>query len=313
MAYSKYTFTVYYSKKSHTACLNLKVNFDNGGEMSESTKESDEKFKDVFNETVYEHTKTALSRTVRCKFNYLNLLGDLLVCNNIFDYFKNLFTATSEEFNHAVFEPQLFKAKQDINLYFSSNDFSQDYFNNFVNSKGISFNLLMLEEINGRYYPLRIDSETDDVIYSYESDNIENIIFSSVHFALTNGYKFVECAHCGRWFFKEGNRTGSRKEYCDRNSTFKGYEHLNCEQAVRNIKQQCGRIKKRIEAKANNANKDIILNHSYSHFVWNLQKQCEQFTNKSQKSNTVENLSAYMCFLISVEKRKEWQHYGSDK
>ena len=88
---------------------------------------------------------------------------------------------------------------------------------------------------------------------------------------------------------------------------------MNCEQAVRNIKQQCGRKKNRIETKANNANKSDVLNHSYSEFVVDFQKQCDFHIERISERLTVENLSDYLCFLERVEKGKEWLHNGNSK
>ena len=64
---------------------------------------------------------------------------------------------------------------------------------------------------------------------------------------------------------------------------------------------------------ANNANKSDVLNHSYSEFVVDFQKQCDFYIEKISEKLTVENLSDYLCFLERVEKGKEWLHYGNSK
>ena len=139
--------------------------------------------------------------------------------------------------------------------------------------------------------------------------SILDIVFHLLYYYTLNNLKLVKCEHCGRWF----DTSSLKNKYCTRNSTVAGYTHLNCEQAVRNIKQQCGRKKNRIETKANNANKSDVLNHSYSEFVVDFQKQCDFYIEKISEKLTVENLSDYLCFLERVEKGKEWLHYGNSK
>lgn len=304
----EHCYYAYYLENSKNVRIDLNIDFKNKPEMSEFAK-------NIFEDYEKEESVPVFSAQHNRQFllNYLNLLGDLITAENPFEEWKeHLFKAVGK-YSIKYFKSQVNYAKEVCTEYLKYNDFSQDFLERFINSKGITINRVRLE-LDGKQMILpKLQETSNKTIYRYESRDFVDIVFSSIHYALGKGMKLSKCEHCGKWFFKDGGRSGSRKMFCDRKSPFKGYEHLSCEQAVRNIKQQCGRIKNRIETKAYNANKDNILNHSYSHFVWDFQKQCEQYTNKLQKSNTVENLSAYMHFLSSVEKRKEWQHYGSDK
>ncbi len=301
----EHCYYAYYLENSKNVRIDLNIDFANKLEMSEFAKNIFEDYEKEENIPVFsaKHNRQYL-------LNYLNLLGDLVVTENPFEEWKeHLFKAVGK-YSIKYFNSQVNYAKELCIEYLKYNDFSQDFLERFVNSKGITVNRVRLEFDGKQIILPKLQETNNKTIYRYESKDFVDIVFSSVHYALSNGMKLSKCEHCGKWFFKDGGRSGSRKKFCDRKSTFKGYEHLSCEQAVRNIKQQCGRIKKRIETKAYNANKENIFNHAYSKYVYEFQKQCDQYTYKSQKSNSVENLNAYMCFLISLEKRKEWQNNG---
>lgn len=214
-----------------------------------------------------------------------------------------MFVATSET-NNKFFEYQLYNAEKDYREYFQHNNFTKEFFDIYANSKRITLNRKLFEVENQHYIPLRIDSKTDDIFYSYESTDIKDIIFSSIHFALENGYKFSQCSHCGRWFFKDGSRAGSRKKYCNRKSTFNGYEHLPCEQAVRNINQELQREKKRIY-------NSMVREHlSTEQFVYDFLDECAEYMTKIKKCASVQNLSDYWTFL---KKYKDGVKNGNNK
>ncbi len=295
-------FTAYFTKKSPSARLDLRIIFNNYDEMSDSVRED---FSD--GEAENEIEKITLFHTKHCFFDYLHLFGDLLSCENTFEYFEKLFVATSET-NNLFFKYQLRNAEKDYREYFEYGNFTKDFFDIFTNSKRITFNRQLLEVINGRFQPLRIDSKTDDIYYSYESTDIKDIIFASIHFALENGCKFVKCPHCERWFFKSSSRQDSNTKYCKRKSLVSGYSHLNCEQAVRNIKQQFTRIKNRIETKAQLSEKNCVCN-----YVWRFQNECSKFQDIIKESPTVENITKYMEFLQTTEKEREWLKNGNNK
>ena len=52
-----------------------------------------------------------------------------------------------------------------------------------------------------------------------------------------NDLRIVQCGLCGRWFATPN----MREKYCSRNALLAGYEHLHCEQAVRNALQNLQR------------------------------------------------------------------------
>lgn len=138
--------------------------------------------------------------------------------------------------------------------------------------------------------------------------SILDIVFHLLYYYTLNNLKLVKCEHCGRWFVT----SNLKNKYCTRNSTIIGYTHLNCEQAVRNIKQQCGRKKNRIETKANNAI-NLKKYSVVSSFVDDFVNECYVYLDEISKKSSVENLSNYLSFLDRVEKGKEWLNNGNSK
>lgn len=219
----------------------------------------------------------------------------------MFNTIADLYDGLSEKQKEHIMLVQLHLAKKDYLEYVSYNDFSISFFERFANSKGISLNRTLTKR-NGQ--KLNINDDTTDIAYRYDSTNFRDIIFASVHFALENGYKFSQCSHCGRWFFKDGSRAGSRKKYCNRKSTFNGYEHLPCEQAVRNINQELQREKKRIY-------NSMVREHlSTEQFVYDFLDECAEYMTKIKKCASVQNLSDYWTFL---KKYKDGVKNGNNK
>lgn len=123
-----------------------------------------------------------------------------------------------------------------------------------------------------------------------------DIFYGFIHYYAFHGMNLKKCEHCGRWFAT----TSFKKKYCSRTSPCTGYTHLNCEQAVRNIMQNCSRIKNRIETKARNAR---IGSNS---FIYDFALKCDPLYLDAKRRPTVKNLLAYHAFLKSVEKNKGW-------
>lgn len=280
----KQKFQVYYCKNSQIARADLTVHYDDYSEMSELARKSlaDEKI---------ELEKEDLFYTNHYSFNYTTFLGNLIAADEPFNCIKDLFVAVSDVPLH-FFQYQLAVAEKDYKEYVEQNDFSKSFFEIYTNYKRVTLNRRLYEVIDNKFSPLgKIDSNTDDIVYGYETDNMKDLIFSTIHFALENGYKLVQCEHCGKWFFKSGDRKGSRKKYCDRNSTYSGYEHLNCEQAVRNIKQELQREKKRIY-------NSMVREHDCKEpFVYDFLDGCAEHMAKIQECASVQNLSDYWGFL----------------
>ncbi len=290
-------FTVCYSRFSRMAQFDVRIVYQSYEEMSEKCQ------KDIISAENREQENACFTYTHHSKFDFSLLLGDLIKSDDPFPVLEKLLgDVGSVALNHI--ENKLKIAKNICIEYVSYQNFTKDFLDKFANSKSITVNQSLCEISNNRYIPLKIDSNENDIYYCYKSSEIVDIIFSSIHFALENGYKFTECMHCGRWFFKDGTRAGSRKKYCDRKSTFKGYEHLNCEQAVRNISQELQREKKRIY-------NSIVREHlSTEQCVYDFLDECAEYMEKTKKRASVQNLSDYWHFLFSYRERI---NYGNDK
>lgn len=153
----------------------------------------------------------------------------------------------------------------------------------------------IMHGININNLPLNLTNFDEGMKFQEISSALE-VVYALLYYYAFNGYKLVKCEHCGRWFAT----TTFKIKYCPRRSTFPGYTHLNCEQAVKNIRQQCLRVKNRIETKINNAQQlDFTMRLSFL-------QECDSYYFAAKESPTVGNLERYYAFLCDTEKRKEW-------
>lgn len=79
-------------------------------------------------------------------------------------------------------------------------------------------------------------------LFFYECYSLSDVVYSILHFLTINKYKFNKCHHCGQYFATPSNK----QIYCPRNSSYRNFEHLSCEQAVRNIFQKIRRKQRKI-------------------------------------------------------------------
>lgn len=71
------------------------------------------------------------------------------------------------------------------------------------------------------------------------------VVYALLYYYGFNNLRIVQCGLCNRWFAT----ANMREKYCGRNALLAGFEHLRCEQAVRNALQNLQRRKKKIYAK----------------------------------------------------------------
>ena len=292
------TFDVYFSKRTSSARLDLIVIFDNYDEMSDSVREA---FAD--GEAENEVEKITLWHTQHYNFNYLYLLGNLIDSENPFEYFKDLFISTSET-NSRFFAYQLANAEKDYTEYIQHNNFSKEFFDIYANSKRITLNRKLFEVVNKHFVPLRIDSKTDDIFYSYESTDIKDIIFASIHFALENGYKLSKCKHCGKWFFVQS----LKETYCTRKSTYPEYERYTCKEAVKKIKDKLEKKRiseyERLRLKANEYGSNSKHFQIWSDFC----NTCADYKERLKNNSGVDLLQEYERYLFdSKNARKKYE------
>ena len=128
-------------------------------------------------------------------------------------------------------------------------------------------------------------------------NSISQIFYYLLFWYAYNNLKLVKCEHCGRWFATDS----FKNKYCTRKTTFPGYEHLPCEQAVRNIRQRCERLKNGIETKARGCiNGQLQKNENYLYEFWN---KCGSLHDAPP---TVHNLQAYLEYLKEENHQKNW-------
>lgn len=71
--------------------------------------------------------------------------------------------------------------------------------------------------------------------YIYQCNTLTEVLFTILHYLIYNGYYYIrECNHCDKLYFYNHRKV----KYCTRKSPYENYSHLDCEQAVRNIKQK---------------------------------------------------------------------------
>lgn len=288
-------FAVYYNTSSAIARFDTRIVYDSIDEMSEEIKN------DII--AAQEGETCCLTYTYRSTFDYSILFGDLIAADDPFTQFKKMFGDVGDVALNDI--DNKLRIARDIGIeYMSHQNFTKDFFDIFTNSKRIRLNQRLCEIINNRYFPLRIDSDRNNIYYCYESSEMTDIFFSTIHFALENGYKFAKCPHCDREFLKNGGRSGSNKKYCGRKSPFVGYEHLECEKAVRNITQEIQREKKRVY-------NSIVREHqSTEQIVYDFLDECAAYMSKVKENASVQNLSEYWHYLLSYRGRA---NYGNDK
>lgn len=308
----KQRYYAYYEKGSPDVRIVLRLDYDSQDEKSEYVKSLEDNETPLENLAFDQYTHNYL-------LNFTYLLGDLIATDNPFERLKTLFIGASEKAS-LVFAHQLHKAEKLYKQYVSYNNFSLEFLSVFANEKRIHINPTLCEIINDRFFPLKTDSVTDKIFYEYESTDIKDIIFSTIHFALSDGYKLVKCKHCERWFFTQT----LKEEYCKRLSpcfdlvicnTKVLREKVSCGKAVDTIKRRFRDRKKTIYDKWRNCSDNCPLFDDCSKCPYEdcvFEQKCDELckAHKQNMSNilkkpTVENIVEYHKYLYSDEMPKQ--------
>ncbi len=142
------------------------------------------------------------------------------------------------------------------------------------------------------------DNKTKSYKYLYKCDTLTEVIFAILHYLVTNKYnKTRKCNHCEKFYFYKH----SNSNYCNRKTPIKTYSHLNCEQAVKDIKQLCERRNKIIDEKI-----DMEYYHNLKKYRANWKVRREEV----EKSPTVKNLIKLYNFTSKDFLKK---HFYIDK
>lgn len=132
--------------------------------------------------------------------------------------------------------------------------------------------------------------------------SVSQILISILYYYAFYGFKLVRCRHCNKWFATKS----FKEQYCRRlspccGSLIKG-EHT-CEQAVRNVTQNCTRIRNRIRTKASSTVSAQLGNNS---FILAFEDENAPLELLARQHPTVENLTKYHKFLKETETARAW-------
>ncbi len=154
------------------------------------------------------------------RFSVTDVLGDMII-NPVF--FKSIedIRKTADRFVYA---------KSELYAYLDRGEYSMLQIERSLGKIGASYPIVSNDGVKIRYF----------------CENIVQVVFSIVHYCILEGYQFGKCAHCGKWFARKTKKI----EYCSGKSPVilgnKNYTHLNCGDAVKNIRQQLKRMRNQI-------------------------------------------------------------------
>ena len=133
--------------------------------------------------------------------------------------------------------------------------------------------------------------------------SVTDLVFSMLHFYISNRYRLIQCKHCGKY----AAVSSFKQTYCNRISTYRGHSQkkdkkpLACEQAVRDAKQQHARQRKSLYDKMQKATA------YHAHNVYNrFLAECENHRMRIDIAPSVANLVAYDNYLYQVSQKREW-------
>lgn len=130
------------------------------------------------------------------------------------------------------------------------------------------------------------------------------VVYALLYYYSYNGLRIVQCGLCNKWF----STSNMREKFCARNAPLAGYEHLHCEQAVRNALQNLQRRKKKIYAKLyeNGGETDI---NGCPIAIDDFLNKCANYSDAIKQRATAANISAYSDYLDGCLSRVGLRRY----
>lgn len=189
-------------------------------------------------------------------------------------------------------------------------DFFKEYFEN---KTAISFSIQEVDALRIRcymrasYLPLSIN---DPESMSFDAlTNVKQVMVALLFYYAYRGYKMVKCRHCGRWFATHS----LKNQYCKQVSpccvdVLKGTAKT-CEQAVRQITQNCTRLRNAIRTKVGRTTAAQLYVSDFSQAFEEENAVLEQ---AAREAPTVANLTAYYYYLKQINKSRGWTGGESD-
>ena len=140
-----------------------------------------------------------------------------------------------------------------------------------------------------------LNSEKNVLRFSYTCYSLEEALFALWHYLIFHDYtKFNKCHHCGTYF---ATKTLKQK-YCTQNSPYEKYIHLDCKQAVRNIKLKLARRRKVIYTHLNNYYSEDTRRQ--------FERECDLHEDKIKSLSSIENLKAFERTLDKQAVKEKW-------
>lgn len=130
------------------------------------------------------------------------------------------------------------------------------------------------------------------------------VVYALLYYYGFNDLRIVQCGLCDRWFATPN----MREKYCSRSAPLAGFEHLHCEQAVRNALQNLQRRKKKIYAKLYENGGETDINGcpiAIDEFL----NKCANYSDAIKKRATAANISAYSDYLDGCLSRVGLRRY----
>lgn len=134
------------------------------------------------------------------------------------------------------------------------------------------------------------------------------VVYALLYYYGFNNLRIVQCGLCGRWFATPNMRA----KYCCRSAPLAGYEHLHCEQAVRNALQNLQRRKKKVYGKLYESGGETDINGSPI-AIDDFLNKCAVYSDAIRRRATAPTINAYSDYLDGCLSRVGLRRYKKNR
>lgn len=297
-------FTIYVVECTNTIVIFEEIGYENLKRLELKFQSAGESYTDIkgLRPKTIDTGKVCIRRQTQLTIE--DALGTFLYCESVVDkplseYFKNIGMSTEElERANMFFQGAKNRALEYLEDYYPKDssldmlkryestanvNYSESYVQNEKLKEGVTYVCNTLTDIYADSFSVKYSTYSNKLF-----NNFLMIPFAIIHYLISHGYRIKKCNHCHKYFVANSVRS-RRKIYCDRNSPYKGFEHLNCEQAVRNILTKLSRKRLSVYKKLYNIDS-----------IWKpgeFSLECKEYRDNIKKEGSVENLQEYEQFL----------------